>query len=88
MKGVALCAALLILAGCDSSGRSSSYSVNYYDHGFRYGIYDEHYDVDVDIDRPDRPRPPPGVEPGRPRPPVARPNRPTTRPARSPRRMC
>jgi hypothetical protein len=50
MRRVALCAAVLIVAGCDSSGRSSSYSVNYYDHGFRYGIYDEHYDVDVDID--------------------------------------
>ena len=86
MKRAALCAVLLLLAGCGSTGGSSVYSTRYYDQGFRYGIYDDHYDVDVDVDRPDRPRPPPGAGPGRPHQPIARPGRPT-RPGRRARRM-
>ncbi|WP_455374482.1 hypothetical protein [Limibacillus halophilus] len=86
----------LVLAAC--TGAYVSYGGYYpygYDYGFRYGIYDVHHDIDVDVNRPDRPRPPPGYKPDRPRPPVARPNRPTTlpaqvkqpRPSRPPRQM-
>jgi hypothetical protein len=51
-----------------------------WDYGFRYGVYDTHEDIDVDIDRPDRERPPDFDRPDRPRPPAGslpdRPSRP------------
>ncbi len=87
-------ALLTFLAACETGGGSVSYrygSPYYYDWGFRYGVYDVHHDVDVDVNLPDRPRPPPGWRPDRPnRPgtgPGTRPNRPSTRPSTRPARV-
>lgn len=69
MKRLLLCAAVLgLLAACQTNG--SVHRVYSYDYGFRSGIYDTHYDDDVDVVvvRPDRPRPPPGARPVKPRP--------------------
>ena len=65
-------AAALALAGCEGGG-TAYYSPYYdsWDYGFGYGIYDVHYDGDIDIDRPDRPVPPSGIGGPRPMPPIA-----------------
>jgi hypothetical protein len=88
----ALLPLILVLSACDGVWVGyGGYDPYYYDYGFRHGIYDVHHDIDVDINRPDRPRPPPGAKPERPRPPAARPERPRPlpghRPSRPPRRM-
>lgn len=71
--------ALALMAGaCTTGSVGVGYAPGYWDYGFRYSVYDHHYDhdVNIDINRPDRPRPPPGLGP----------NRPTTLPARVPPR--
>jgi hypothetical protein len=70
-------AVALGLAGCEGGGAYYGgygyYDDPFYDpwdYGFRYGVYDTHEDIDVDIDRPDRERPPEFERPDRPRPPT------------------
>ena len=58
--------AALALSGCAGGSSGPAYPPGYWDYGFRYSIYEHHYDGDITINRPDRPRPPPGVAPGRP----------------------
>ncbi|SEA53193.1 hypothetical protein [Rubrimonas cliftonensis] len=74
-RRAAFAAIALGLAGACSSGGGYVHNDPYYDYDFRYGIYSVHHHHDVDVSLPDRPRPPPGVRPGRP----------TTLPARVPR---
>jgi hypothetical protein len=65
----------LAVGGCAGTDTAPRYQDPYaLDYGFRYGIYDYHYgDDDIDIDRPDRPRPPPGYDRPRPSNPIAQP---------------
>lgn len=67
-----LLAAALALSGCGGGGGAPAPTASdYYDHQFRYAIYDHNAywatgRPDRPEGRPDRPRPPPGVAPGRP----------------------
>ncbi len=71
--------AALALSGCDGGSAYGYYNDPFYDpwdNDFRYGIYDVHDDVSIDIERP---RPPPSARPPRPAHPISgveRPSRP------------
>ena len=81
-------ASALYLAACAGGGGYyagySYYNDPFYDpwdYGFRYGVYDTQEDIDIDVDHPDRERPPDLDRPDRPLPPSgARPDRPSRPP--------
>ena len=81
--GTFLVGVALALAACQPTSTYMAYDT--WDYDFRYSIYDDYWDGDIDTDPPDRPRPPDNLGP-RPTPPIyLPPDRPSVQPLPSTR---
>ncbi|WP_170759329.1 hypothetical protein [Ruegeria lacuscaerulensis] len=66
-------AASFALSACDGVSVGVGYGYDPFYDSMLWNDYYHDVDVDIDVDRPDRPNPPNGKPPARPKPPVAKP---------------